>query len=295
MSKRTVFSLGAGASAPFGFPLGYQLKEKVKHAAGQYSATFCRCDTSITPEVAEKLWTLATLSSAETFDAILLNNPDLRTIGRYAIAAVMRPLENIHKVFPIRDWYKCLFTKLVAFPGDNLSWLTIVTLNYERSLDLVLSRKAVTLECPLPQQDRITAKLQTVNIIHAHGSMGTLQEVPYEMPRGVSEYQLNPEHLTPAAKGLWMVGTPMEENPEFQEAQSAICQAQTVYVIGSKYNRATFEALFWQSDPSRMEIVGTTGKSFDKTQKDAVKRIFKNNVTLKPMKPDEFCAKYVKL
>src|SRR6266478_1449487 len=133
----TLLILGAGASQPYGFPLGKELKEKIiriTKSSGPLRAQIVEAGFS-EEDISEYNTDLAR-SINPTIDAFLEDRPSRREIGAFSIAQILMPLENEKNLFPHRDWYPILFTELdFRQPQLPPAISGIISLNYERSLE----------------------------------------------------------------------------------------------------------------------------------------------------------------
>ena len=139
-AEPTVFILGAGASKPFGFPLGPELKshmlEQTNNAATRKSLVSLGFDESLINAFRDAL----RYGVHPTVDVFLERKQNFRELGSYLIASTIMPMESHGALFPQKDWYGFLFKRL-AFESDmpHVSQLSVVTLNYDRSLEHFLT------------------------------------------------------------------------------------------------------------------------------------------------------------
>jgi hypothetical protein len=112
---KTVLILGAGASNPYGFPLGKDLKDTIaQHTGDEVGATGRKryIEAGFSPEEIAEFHTDLVRSINPTIDAFLEDRPSHRGIGAFAIAAVLMPPESESALFPPKDWYPRLFKEL---------------------------------------------------------------------------------------------------------------------------------------------------------------------------------------
>jgi len=195
----TVLILGAGASKPYGFPLGQELKNQIirtTESAGPFRAQLIEAGFS-EQDISEYNTDLVR-SIHPTIDAFLEDRPSRREIGAFSIAQVLMPLENEKNLFPHRDWYPILFKELDFRQPQLPSVIVgIISLNYERSLEHFLHETIMrTFEGELRQAAK--KRLTEIPIVHVHGVLGSYPAVPYAAQRTVEE-------LKEGAKGIRMV------------------------------------------------------------------------------------------
>jgi hypothetical protein len=143
ISKKTVLILGAGASMPYGFPSGRDLKQVIlRHldpsTGSKLPATLNRLGISA--------WTIKDFyknlaySGRPSVDAFLEHRPEFLKIGKLAITLCLIPYEKEETLFfsgtKKGHWYEYLFNKLNApFNFFHENRLSIITFNYDRSIE----------------------------------------------------------------------------------------------------------------------------------------------------------------
>lgn len=175
--RKTCLILGAGASKPYGFALGRDLKTLIlKYCASK--------PTDCAPDEVEKTWGVLEHfarkfeeDSSETIDQFLLTLPDgeeereLREHGKMALARVLGndeiPVNNPRDRY--RDWYEDAFrcADLLSQAGEKLR---VVTFNYERSFEYYGSLAAQ--ECLGGSvQDSRSRFQDQIEIAHVYGQL----------------------------------------------------------------------------------------------------------------------------
>jgi hypothetical protein len=231
--SKTVLILGAGASAPYGFPLGPRLKEMIIDQIADETSPSGRnlyLDAGFSHEDIAEFQADLVRSINSTIDAFLEDRPSRRSIGAFAIAAVLMPLETESALFPHKDWYPKLFRELslTDFESDsNIS--TILTFNYDRSVEHYLTETTKrTYENQVQMQ--ALAKLRKLPIIHMHGQLGDYPATPYSP-------QKNVEELKKGAEGIRMIHDEgIGESDGFAEARQALKDARDVVFLGFGYD-----------------------------------------------------------
>src|SRR5712692_234585 len=94
--RRTLLVLGAGASIPFGFPSGQQLKAKICAGLSNEPVEFvytllraCGFDAALIVAFRDEF----ARSGRSAVDAFLEHRPDFLAVGKAAIAATLIPYE----------------------------------------------------------------------------------------------------------------------------------------------------------------------------------------------------------
>src|SRR3990172_1198198 len=183
----TVFVLGAGASAPYGYPVGRVLVEQIVTRGVPEGSV-------LHTNAFREFQTILKESGADSIDAFLERRTDLLPLGKLAIAHALIGYEQHERLWedtritktgpvPIDNWYKYLLNKLlVDVPFDKLAEMPIsfVTFNYDRSLEHFLFT-ALMRRYGKPEQD-VAAVLQRIPIVHVYGDLGPL---PWQTRQGV--------------------------------------------------------------------------------------------------------------
>jgi len=144
----TVLVLGAGASKPYGYPLGQELVNSiVKGSVNRNSALFQILVLCGIPENSiEALGNELKASARQSIDAFLESRRDLLSVGRFAIATLLLSYENPDKIHTKHDWYQHLFNKMCdpnQFESFGASKISIITFNYDRSLEYLVVGKEI--------------------------------------------------------------------------------------------------------------------------------------------------------
>jgi hypothetical protein len=250
MADSTVLVLGAGASAPYGFPSGHALLLNVlndlpsslsKLAKGR--ADVVR-DILMERQIEERLvyefLQRLSKSGQPSVDLFLERNPEYVDIGRLATVLSLMPCEketdltdiNILSTENGKRWYWHLFQQLDARAGEFPSGdVSIITFNYDRSLEQYLfvalknSYNLTDSEC--------LRKLSSLPVLHVHGSFGSL---PWRRPRDQAAMpygeELDPQLCWKVADEIKIPSDASRSSPVFEEARDRISTARRVYFLG---------------------------------------------------------------
>src|SRR4030043_2096500 len=95
-SQSTVLVLGAGASRPYGFPLGDDLRQRITAFCFNTNTFQCKqiLEVGHSEQEIHDFHTSLVGSINETIDTFLEDRPSYRSIGAFAIAQVLMQLEN---------------------------------------------------------------------------------------------------------------------------------------------------------------------------------------------------------
>ncbi len=154
----TVLVLGAGASYPYGFPTGVDLKRLIceqfsttRAVASQLLGCLNPEGTKFAPDEFSKFREAFLKSGQPSVDAFLERRPEFLDVGKLAIAFCLMPFEkeeNLYYPDPSRggDWYEYLSVKLnSSFEEFGQNKLSIITFNYDRSLEQYLLNSLINL------------------------------------------------------------------------------------------------------------------------------------------------------
>jgi hypothetical protein len=252
ITKPTVLVLGAGTSIPYGYPSGVGLvKDIIQHISNtDWRELFSAYGVSVSEM--ESLKSELYLSQKLSIDAFLEYRPEFLKSGKFSIALSLLSMEdpNILNDFEYREKgiYQFLYNSLATTweeLGQNK--LTIVTFNYDRSLEYFLFS---ALKHSYNKSDAEVAKaMQGIPIIHVHGSLGPL---PWQASDGTDYYPLfsrgdkpyeRGNRLMIASKNIVIVSEAEPKSKEFELAIERIRVAQRIYFLGFGYYRVNLERL----------------------------------------------------
>ncbi|WP_416763103.1 hypothetical protein ACNI65_11365 [Roseateles sp. So40a] len=190
IDRRTVYILGAGASFPYGFPLGAGLRTEILNVkpADLHQVKFS--NAGIVPKIEELTSQFKQAfehSKSPSIDAFLANRTEFSEIGRIAIAKVLLSYERVKTLYADErndDWLGAVLNsmrcpKIEDFLKNQVSF---VTFNYDRSLELTLLN-FVRHNFNHSEGDALKV-VESFPIIHVYGSLGSLNPssknfVPY--------------------------------------------------------------------------------------------------------------------
>ena len=274
IAPSTVLVLGAGASKPYGFPLGHELKTEIttslENTDGPHFNALMKCEFD--KEFIVKFQNELHDSIHETIDDFLDSRPTYRRIGSFAIAqSILR--HEIDSQLPARgQWYSYLF-KVVDFtsPVRSSPVTEIVTLNYDRSLERYL-RRTIDASYERDVREAGRRKLKAIPIIHVHGTLGTYPQVPYG--RRITQASL------PRAADTLRIASDIEldDSPEYERAREAIRQAQNVVFLGFGYHEGILQRLNTGSFAGK-HIYGSAFNIDDATR-NRIKGMFDGSIEL---------------
>ena len=251
ITKKTVLVVGAGGSVPFGFPTGLKLKSDIlEHPIRQALMNMCKYPPDEVSSFLEDLRKSGSLS----VDAFLEYRKEYLDIGKAAIALALIPKEipgsKLYDQSEGQTWYDYLLNKMKSsFDAFRDNKLTILTFNYDRSLDFYL-REALSSNYG-KKIDEVEECLSKIPIIHLYGQLGTLSERPYHSS------ELNKETIEKAASGIRIVHESTPITDQFKQARAALTEASFVYFVGFGYALINLRRLGVEQIPRNAQIFGS--------------------------------------
>ncbi|MBL8340032.1 MAG: hypothetical protein JNL30_01090 [Rubrivivax sp.] len=259
MIKRpTVIVLGAGSSAPFGFPVGARLRNLILQQTPRDLDEIPNSPNSatVTRGSGEVFLKEFRRSNFGSIDAFLSRRPEFTSIGKHAIARVLLPYESEAQVLdshPDDNWHRPLLDAMDA-PWDSLheNAVAFITFNYDRSLEFALiGTLSARFGRPLAEARHLVGKLK---IVHVYGSLGSLEpgrtdHVPFGGGATPAPY------LFQAAAGIKVVPEGRDDSPEVQRAQSWLTAAEALCFLGFGFDPTNLRRL---GGPS---VIGAGGRA----------------------------------
>lgn len=300
VSRPTVLIVGAGGSIPYGFPSGRTLMKEVIEGLSQPKNNLIariiqaqEYNENDMQHFAREL----NLSGHYSIDAFLENRAEFISIGKRAIAAALIPRERDDQLFgsdDSSDWYRYLYNRLVQNikRGANQP-LTIITFNYDRSLDhfLYISFKH-TYKVDGPE---LRKKLANLRIIHVHGLLGHL---PLYAPTGepVRKYSpiAEPSLIMESANDLRIVHEAAENDPEYMAAREILEKADRICMLGFGYSPTNISRLLagnWRQRHTDHRIVGSAF-GLTHSEKSEIQDCFNRQVALGAS--DQDCLRFLR-
>jgi hypothetical protein len=254
----TVFVLGAGASRPYGYPLGSELKKTIcDQLSNDESGLFKKLRSLDFGESdIAKFRSALFYSGKSSVDAFLEHRREFIEIGKSVIAYSLIVHEDQEDMFRIGNWYEYFYNRLKtpSLKEFDQNKISIITFNYDRSLEhyLFTALKNTFGE----RTEACASKLNNISIVHVYGQLGSL---PWQTSRRSEKIippweddtrpykptNLSVEDLEKAASGIRIIheNEDIREDPKFTEAHSLICKATKVHFLGFGYDETNVKRL----------------------------------------------------
>ena len=247
---KTCLILGAGASKPYGYPLGWQLKERII----QYclsKAPYCAPPEKLS-ETWHRLEQFARRfdeDDSTTIDAFLNTLPKNDELGRHGRMAIVAVLSAYEDAFDERErWYGSVLDLLEA-PGDFTS-LKIITFNYDRSFEFFVSRYIQRRDKSSPQTAREKFQ-QQVEVEHVYGCYAKL-------PHFAGANAIAPEYGSLTGHDSWkgaieniqLIGEEMLKGEHVCRATEWIASADYIIILGFGFDHTNLNLIGLDSLPA---------------------------------------------
>jgi len=272
ISKKAVLILGAGASAPYGFPSGAELVKRMctdlRSGATREEIDKILDEHHFEGEFDDFLDTLAR-SGQLSIDAFLEHNRKFLEMGKLAIAGILLPLEDEKSLFTFdsSNWYKLLFSQLnTQFEDFASNALSIVSFNYDRSLEHFLVT-ALQNSHPNKTYAECFGQVQSLPIVHLHGTLGRLPKNELDVGEGARQYTARALRfdLHNSAKQIRIIHEEVEKDPSFATAKMLLSEAEVIAFLGFGYDQINLKRLGLRGlaidkgvGSQRCEFFGTT-------------------------------------
>lgn len=273
ISRKTVLILGAGASKPYLFPTGRELLleicEKIEKSERPFVSVLS--EIGISQERLGAFRFDLARSNQPSVDAFVENRPEYLDVGKATIAAALIPYERPEMTFERRkevEWYEYLFHQLGPKPEDMANGnLTIVTFNYDRSLDYFLFMAAIHSF----GVDSGASVGRSIPIVHLYGLLG---EPVFKVPETGRQYdpQLDAAALNTSVAGILMPQEAEKKADLFHVARKLIRQAEVVCFLGCAYHPLNIQRLDLPTESSPI-IHGST-HGLKSAERERAKNLF---------------------
>lgn len=245
IANATTLILGAGASAPLGYPVGSQLRtDIIKGTSPEYLRYLHRESHGLSKfSTYEEMIYRFKESHVASIDAFLAEpeNQRFADIGRGAIASALIGYEN-PQCDP--DWYFDLFNA-IRFRSDpkRTHKLKVVTFNYDLSLEFFLIN-AFKHTYGLSNEDAREAFDSNIEVNHVYGDLGILSDFSkVGDARAYGVHDGSVRAILTAIHRIHIIGRHDHRKEAFQNAFEAISTAEFVAILGYGFDQLNNENL----------------------------------------------------
>ena len=243
---KTVFVLGAGASFPYGFPLGSELKKLVlqcykdekSHAAHLYNTT------DFDKAAAIEFITALQYSGLSSVDAFLERRPQFLDIGKATMGIELLIKEGTSDLWKEQEnWLTYLYGSMIGSALEEFAEnrVSFVTFNYDRVVEHFFHTSLLN---AFGKGIEDTAKIvNQIPVIHLHGRLGCL---PWQNGEGVVPYgdpTIDKQVMKTLLNEIKVVHEDITDgrDKEFTRAKVLLGEAERVYLLGFGFGARNVE------------------------------------------------------
>jgi len=269
LTKRVCLVLGAGASAPYGFPTGAQLLDFADHPDDGWwplAAQLLRA----TPEYHREFVRERRVSGAESLDEFVGRQARFKEYAKLLIAYRIGQAEQRDNIIgatggPL-DWMTFFIRRLiegVQLEDLGKAQLSVVTFNFDRCFEETLFLR-LSANYRMPDESAAQARMRIATaykdwqwpIVHVHGSLGPLEDLAG--PGRAYEPTHDPEKVEGAAQRLTLLDEAQQDSQLFQRARQLIRTSEVTLFLGFGFHRLNCRRVLpspW--DPAQPAVYGT--------------------------------------
>lgn len=253
----TLFILGAGASKPYGYPIGTELRADIVNNFSIEIKALAGNQNIIKVENVDRFVECFSKSSLKSIDKYLALNPDHSYIGKIAITrsilkyemlSVFR--ENVNNAN--EDWYTYLYNYMTdGFnkPEDYKHFcenkVAFITFNYDRSFEYFLydsffhsfnqkevdMRKDINVLVPFP-------------IIHVYGTVGALSLSEwFSHSTGYQGKFNNFSSIESRSNDIRVIGEDRAEDEMKEQVKKLLADYKRIFFLGFSYAQENLDAI----------------------------------------------------
>ena len=255
IKDKCVLLLGAGASAPYGFPTGSELKRMI---CNNFESVWEKFVFDRTKPPFDDLYLEEQKKIAKQFvndfknfdhDSIDLFLDIFRVysdIGKKAIYLTILESELKNKMSgKVQDWYTQLFRLMIGTPNNYFKLsdnnLAIITFNYDRSLEYYFYNIFMDFTKSIEPKEKIE-ELKKINIFHVYGK---LSDLPWENEKNGFDYGGNlwMDQLDERKDNIKTIYERKENKKAFDLIVDSINLADKIYYLGFGFAKENVEIL----------------------------------------------------
>lgn len=246
--------LGAGSSYAYGFPTGNQLRSlicsELRRDSGKiYEAIRLMGNSQMAVEEFRSAFEGSEIYSIDKFLANGPNRP-FWDVGKAAIAAVLIRLEHEKPLFNPRPrdptvttvdhWYRYLWSRMDnSWEGFLSNNLRIITFNYDRSLEMYLS-KALSSHNRMSFEQAIS-RVEQLRILHVYGSLGKLGSIgPTSRPYAPD---LDLKSMEVATNSIKVIPEHRKNNDQDVQILEWLRESERICYLGFSYDPINIDRL----------------------------------------------------
>lgn len=283
ITENTLFILGAGASASYGYPTGSELRRLIikEFVADFHNSLFPQERIHLPNSSFIKEFAYAFDKSDDILIDYFLhtcNNESYVNIGKQAIALYIQKadeqyLSSWNIEFNKDDWYPILFSKLIDGINDpkylSERKINFITFNYDRLVEYKLLT-SVKYKYGIAW-DKASEYISHIKIKHVFGEVNFISPAVYQLGRK-DFFQTDYQTVVNNAKTIKTIG---ERNSlDLSEIRDLIANASRIIFLGFGFNQENIDLLNIKHDANRdTKIFGTSFKLNENRVKEITNKI----------------------
>lgn len=256
ISEKTLFILGAGASLPYGYPSGKDLRKSISfNFVNDYVNYFCNSNVDQNNQnyinYLRKFSNKFYKSSNKSIDLFLSRNPEFNSVGKLAITLEIFKAEfesNFReKISNVnQDWYSYLFDRLTnTFKNKDQfklseNEISFITFNYDRSLQQFLFESLFNSFESIKDTEAAN-EIRNIPILHVYGQIAPL---PWESHNSGISYKrkIMSDIIDSANENIKLIDE--NNNSDIgQNISEMIRSADRIFFLGFGYAKENLEVL----------------------------------------------------
>lgn len=300
----TILILGAGASYPYGFPLGRKLVEdilelfpqsnhsddRIRSANSHFDIMLGNLDIDIS--LMNRFSRNLRDSKIDSIDSFLENkdNSEFLAIGKMSILYTLHNYEHSN-ILRLDNWYRILWNALYvdtkSKDGFKLNKVSIITYNYDRSLEYYLL-SCIKSSYGLDDREAYVLLSSTIKIVHIHGKIGVFNienqvaKTPINMFNTL-DYGVkivDKDKLKLLSNNIKIIHDEnINESDELKEANEILMSTERICFLGFSYATDNMSRLKIDNREGKKVICGS---AFDMTDLEIERIRSKNPKLLSP-------------
>jgi hypothetical protein len=248
ITEPTVLVLGAGASMPYGFPSGKELRKKICEKQDNLIELMGPSPSS--KDHIKEFVNAFRRSGTPSIDSFLEYRQEFIPIGKLAIAHALIPSEIGANLFKLEDpkneyWYEYIFNEMnTNFEEFGNNKISFITFNYDRSLEYYLFN-VLKNKYGKTEKD-VEEKLIEMEVVHLHGQLGYLPwQDRDDKNKRAYDSSLNKETIEIAAEEIRIIHDEIDVNTDkqFIMAHKILNEATRIFFLGFGYNQTNLQRL----------------------------------------------------
>ncbi len=311
IDQKTVFILGAGASKPYGYPTGDELRDYICqrfHGITQNNSyiDFSNFNGNIKEE-AKKLSSTFFKSSTKSIDLFISRRNDFSQIGKVAIACNILEAEKKSKFRELsfsrdQDWYSYLYDRMTKrltkhshykdFKKNNVSFISF---NYDRSFEYFLFESFAYsfdfkydinfLKDQQSEENYTYKQLIPFEIIHVYGKIAHLpgeenddnkKELEYQATQNVAK-KIDVMNFTDNIRVIFE-----RTDEDINKIKELIKNAEQIFFLGFGFADENLEVLDIPDILNEKQTIYGTAYNYTEREIDDILFMFSQNKKLEP-------------